>query len=102
MQCALYDLGGEGVAYHDSTKENEGSDRLNRGPDHERAHGSHYIWHFRAKEGVETSVRFDVNGKPAAVGKVPRATQSWHHWDYGRGNNWAFWVFERTGPVPGR
>ncbi len=50
---------------------------------------------------------------------MPRATQSWHHWDYGpigtitfpeaglqlltfhygRGNNWAFWVFEKIGPA---
>jgi hypothetical protein len=51
VQCALYDLGGEGVAYHDTTKENEGSDGLNRDPDHERAHGSHYVWHFRRQEG---------------------------------------------------
>jgi hypothetical protein len=177
VQCALYDLGGEGVAYHDTTKENEGSDVLNRDPDHERAHGSHYIWHFRAKEGVDlsyvkdwadlnhrnpvtppinlvyigwtadgewtnytvdvkepgtysikalyshlaTAVTFDLNGKPAATGKVPRATESWHHWDYGpigtitfpeaglqlltfhygSGNNWAFWVFEKVGPAAG-
>jgi hypothetical protein len=175
VQCALYDLGGEGVAYHDTTKENEGSDVLNRDPDHERAHGSHYVWHFRGKEGVDLSyvkdwadlnhpnavsppinlfyigwtsdgewtnytvdvkepgtytikalyshmatvVSFDLNGKPAAAGKVPRATESWHYWDYGpigtitfpeaglqlltfhygRGNNWAFWVFEKIGPA---
>jgi hypothetical protein len=174
VQCALYDLGGEGVAYHDTTKENEGSDGLNRDPDHERAHGSHYVWHFRRQEGVDisyvkdwadlnhqnavsppinllylgwtsdgewtnytvdvkepgtytikalyshlkTTVSFDVNGVPAATGKVPRATESWHHWDYGpigtitfreaglqvltfhygQGNNWAFWVFEKVGP----
>jgi hypothetical protein len=55
VQCALCDLGGEGVAYHDTTKENEGSDVLNRDPDHERAHGGHYIWHFRAKEAADIS-----------------------------------------------
>jgi hypothetical protein len=172
VQCALYDLGGEGVAYHDTTSENEGSNGLNRDPDHERAHGSHYVWHFRAKESVDISyvkdwadlnhpnpvtppvnllylgwtsdgewtnytvdvkepgtysikalyshragaVRFDLNGKPAAAGQVPRATESWHHWDYGpiatitfpeaglqlltfhydSGNNWAWWVFEKV------
>jgi hypothetical protein len=68
-----------------------------------------------------TAVSFDLNGKPATEGRVPRATVSWHHWDYGpigtivfpeaglqvltfhygAGNNWAYWVFEKTGPVPG-
>ena len=58
VQCALYDLGGEGVAYHDTTPENEGSDRLNRQItpyNHQRAHAADYIWHFRAKEGVDIS-----------------------------------------------
>jgi hypothetical protein len=55
VYAALYDLGGEGVAYHDTTPLNEGSDGLNRDPDHERAHGGHYIWHFRAKEAVDVS-----------------------------------------------
>jgi len=76
VQCALYDLGGEGVAYHDTTKENEGSDVLNRDPDHERAHGSHYVWHFRGKEGVDLLT-----------------------FHYGSGNNWAFWVFEKVAPA---
>jgi hypothetical protein len=81
VQCALYDLGGEGVAYHDTTKENEGSDVLNRDPDHERAHAGPYVWHFRRKEGVDLS--YVKDGRPAATGRVPRATESWHHWDYG-------------------
>lgn len=55
VYAALYDLGGEGVAYHDTTPLNEGSNGLNRDPDHERAHGSHYIWHFRAKDGADVS-----------------------------------------------
>ncbi len=58
VQCALYDLGGEGVAYHDTTPENEGSDVLNRQTspyNHQRAHAAHYVWHFRAKEGVDVS-----------------------------------------------
>src|SRR5580692_2269295 len=29
VMCAYYDLGGEGVAYHDNTKENSGSGKLN-------------------------------------------------------------------------
>lgn len=176
VQCALYDLGGEGVAYHDTTPLNEGSNGLNRQttPDnHQRTHGCDYIWHFRANEAVDlsyvkdwadlnhpnavspainqfyigwaddgewtnytvnvrepgtysikalysymkTAISFDLNHRPAAACQVPRATQSWHYWDFGqigtitfpeaglqlltfhycRGNNWAFWVFEKIG-----
>ena len=48
VQCAYYDLGGEGVAYHDTTPTNEGSGKLNP------ADGS-YLNEFRMKEGVDTS-----------------------------------------------
>ena len=48
VQCAYYDLGGEGVAYHDSTKKNEGSGGLNP------ADGS-YLNEFRMYEAVDTS-----------------------------------------------
>jgi hypothetical protein len=48
VQCAYYDLGGEGVAYHDTTPENEGSGKLNP------ADGS-YLNEFRMHEGVDTS-----------------------------------------------
>lgn len=186
VQCALYDLGGEGVAYHDTTPANEGSDGLNRQItpyNHQRIHASEYIWHFRAKEGVDISfvkdwadlnhpnavsppinqlyigwasdgewvnytvdvkepgtyavkclysyaeqevtrdasgkpvagISFDLNGRPAGAGEFPRGTHHWHQWDYGqiatvvfpetgpqlltlhyrRGNNWAFFVFEK-------
>lgn len=189
VSCALYDLGGEGVAYHDTTPENEGSGVLNRQDsphNHQRAHASEYVWHFRANEGVDVSfvkdwadlnhtnavsppvnqfylgwtadgewvnytvnvrepgtyavkclysyveaevhrdargqpvgrIGFDLNGRPAAECRLPRGTAGWHYWDYGqiatitfpesgpqlltfhyrRGNNWAFFVFEK---VPG-
>lgn len=188
VQCALYDLGGESVAYHDTTPENEGSGLLNRQTaphDHRRAHADDYVWHFRADEGVDLlfakdgadpdhtnavsppinqfyigwnpdgewvgytvqvrepgthavkslyayaeeevhrddaekmvgEIRFDLNGKSAAVCTPPRGTQGWHFWDHGqiatitgpesgpqllvfryrRGNNWAYFVFERIG-----
>ena len=48
VQCAYYDLGGEGVAYHDTTPKNEGSGGLNP------ADGS-YLNEFRMSEGVDTS-----------------------------------------------
>jgi hypothetical protein len=46
--CAYYDLGGEGVAYHDSDAANHGSGELNP------ADGS-YLHEFRMKEGVDIS-----------------------------------------------
>jgi hypothetical protein len=46
--CAYYDLGGEGVAYHDADAKNNGSGALNP------ADGS-YLNEFRMAEGVDTS-----------------------------------------------
>ena len=48
VMCAYYDLGGEGVAYHDSDAKNNGSGGLNP------ADGS-YLNEFRMHEGVDTS-----------------------------------------------
>jgi hypothetical protein len=48
VQCAYYDLGGEGIAYHDSDAKNNGSGSLNP------ADGS-YLNQFRMGEGVDTS-----------------------------------------------
>ncbi len=48
VMCAYYDLGGEGVAYHDSDAVNNGSGKLNP------ADGS-YLNEFRMKEGVDIS-----------------------------------------------
>lgn len=171
VYCALYDLGGEGVAYHDTDALNNGSNKLNLEPGHQRVHASPYVWHFRRDEGVDlsfvkdwadlnhtnlvspplnqfyigwtedgewtrytvqvahpgryrikclyafqtNSVRFDLNGKPAAVCRLPVATRDYHHWNlaeigtlefpeaglqvltfhYGKGNNFAWFEFER-------
>ncbi len=46
--CACYDLGGEGVAYHDTDPRNHGSGELNP------ADGT-YLNEFRIHEGVDTS-----------------------------------------------
>jgi hypothetical protein len=170
VQASLYDLGGEGVAYHDTTPANEGSGGLNASAEHQRAHASASVWGFRRSEAVDISyvkdiadlnhpnpvsphvnqlyigwaaedewtnytvevmkpgryrvkalysyqanqVSFDVNGKKAGECRLPLATESWHHWNfaeigsvdfpaaglqlltfhYGRGNNFAFFVFE--------
>jgi hypothetical protein len=48
VQCAFYDLGGEGVAYHDTDAKNNGSGALNP------ADGS-YLNEFRMHEGVDIS-----------------------------------------------
>ncbi len=55
VQASLYDLGGEGVAYHDTTPMNEGSGALNVKPEHQRAHASAYVWGFRRNEAVDLS-----------------------------------------------
>ncbi|HXR37692.1 MAG TPA: hypothetical protein VN776_01285 [Terracidiphilus sp.] len=55
--CAYYDLGGEGVAYHDSDAKNNGSGALNP------ANGS-YLNEFRMNEGVDTSyTKFGLDPK---------------------------------------
>jgi hypothetical protein len=48
VMCAYYDLGGEGVAYHDTDAKNHGSGELNP------VDGS-YLNEFRIAEGVDTS-----------------------------------------------
>jgi hypothetical protein len=48
VECAYYDLGGEGVAYHDTDAKNNGSGALNP------ADGT-YLNQFRMDEGVDTS-----------------------------------------------
>lgn len=48
VQCAYYDMGGEGVAYHDTTSKNQGSGMLNP------ADGT-YLNEFRMAEAVDIS-----------------------------------------------
>lgn len=61
--CAYYDLGGEGLAYHDADPQNHGSGELNP------ADGS-YLHEFRMHEGVDTSfTKFD--NKPDQVDDNP-------------------------------
>jgi len=48
IQCEFYDLGGEGIAYHDSDQINNGSGKLNP------ANGT-FLNEFRMKEGVDIS-----------------------------------------------
>lgn len=59
VELAYYDLGGEGVAYHDSDAINHGSGELNRQKLHERPGIPDAILHFREKEGVDLSFTKD-------------------------------------------
>jgi hypothetical protein len=59
VECAYYDLGGEGVAYHDTDAINHGNGELNLRPEHHRPHATPYFWNFRANEGVDISYTKD-------------------------------------------
>jgi len=59
LECAYYDLGGEGVAYHDTDAANNGNGVLNRQKNHQRPHATPYHWNFRADEGVDISYTKD-------------------------------------------
>ncbi|MGB2628362.1 MAG: carbohydrate-binding protein [Candidatus Acidiferrum sp.] len=55
LQAALYDMGGEGIAYHDVDAINHGSGELNYKPEHCEEGVSPAICHFRENEGVDIS-----------------------------------------------
>jgi hypothetical protein len=59
VELAYYDLGGEGVAYHDTDATNNGSGVLNRDPIHLRPGIPARIQHFRENEGVDVSFTKD-------------------------------------------
>jgi hypothetical protein len=59
IECAYFDAGGEGVAYHDTDAVNHGSGELNLKPEHHRPHATPYYWSFRANEGVDLSYTKD-------------------------------------------
>lgn len=59
VECSLYDLGGEGIAYHDFETENRGNGGLNLNPRHQRPHATPYQWEFRKEEGVDVSYTKD-------------------------------------------
>jgi len=55
LEAALYDLGGEGVAYHDTDAVNHGSGELNHQEGHCEQGVPEEVCHFRADEGVDIS-----------------------------------------------
>jgi hypothetical protein len=58
VELAYYDLGGEGIAYHDTSTENEGA-KLNRTKGHWRPGVPAHIAFFRENEGVDISYTKD-------------------------------------------
>jgi hypothetical protein len=58
VELAYYDLGGEGIAYHDTSSENEGA-KLNHTSAHWRPGVPAYIAFFRENEGVDISYTKD-------------------------------------------
>jgi len=61
--CAYYDLGGEGVAFHDTDGENQGSGKLNP------ADGS-YLNEFRRHEGLDVSYTKQVPDRESPSNRV--------------------------------
>jgi len=59
LELAYFDLGGEGIAYHDNSSKNEGA-VLNRKPGEQRPGISSYIAFFRANEGVDINYTKDI------------------------------------------
>jgi hypothetical protein len=55
LQAAFYDLGGEGIAYHDSDPINHGSGELNHKPEHCEQGVPVSICRFREGDGVDIS-----------------------------------------------
>ena len=68
VMCAYYDLGGEGVAYHDTDPTNKGSGTLN-------PRDGSYLNEFRMQEGVDTSYtkyHDDIDENPYEVVHPPK------------------------------
>ncbi|MEY4483878.1 MAG: hypothetical protein RL693_1330, partial [Verrucomicrobiota bacterium] len=59
IECAFFDLGGEGLAYHDTDAINALSGVLNQEEYHHRQGTSSYHWNFRKDEGVDLSFTKD-------------------------------------------
>jgi hypothetical protein len=59
LECAFYDLGGEGIAYHDTDPINVLSGVLNQQKNHQRPAASPYYWNFRKDEGVDITYTKD-------------------------------------------
>jgi len=81
LETAYYDLGGEGVAYHDADASNNGSGVLNRDPLHQRPGVPMSICHFREGEGVDISYVKDFADLNHTNMVVPEANQLYIGWE---------------------
>jgi hypothetical protein len=81
VELALYDLGGEGISYHDTDSTNNGSGVLNRQKLHERPGVPMYICHFREKEGVDISYTKDSADFNHPNMVVPTVNQLYIGWE---------------------
>lgn len=88
VELAYYDLGGEGIAYHDSTTANEGS-ALNRTSGHWRPGVPAYIAFFRENESVDISYTKDWADFNHPNKVDPRVNQLYIGWQsYGEWTNY--------------
>jgi hypothetical protein len=78
VECAYYDLGREGVAYHDTDPVNNGSGKLNQEKNHQRPHATPYHWNFRANEGVDVSYTKDFADFNHQQNRVAPATNQFY------------------------
>ena len=74
IECEYYNLGGEGIAYHDTDSVNSGSGALNKGKD--------YLSTFRTQEAVDISyTKFSNNGDNSEFNLVqPKKGQLYIGW----------------------
>lgn len=74
IECEYYNLGGEGMAYHDTDSVNSGSGALNKGKD--------YLSTFRTQEAVDISyTKFYNNGDNSEFNLVqPKKDQLYIGW----------------------
>ncbi len=96
VECAFYDLGGEGVAYHDSDAINRGSGELNRQSMHQRPHATPYFWNFRDTEGVDISYVKDFADLNHTNLVVPGTNQLYIGWTTNR--EWCNYTVEVKAP----
>ena len=97
IELAYYDLGGEGIAYHDKTSANEGS-VLNHTAGHARPGISAYLVFFREKEGVDISYTKDWADFNHPNKVEPKVNQLYIGWE--EDGEWANYTVDIK--VPGK
>jgi len=80
VELAYYDLGGEGVAYHDATPENLGA-ALNHTDGHLRPGVLPYVAFFREREGVDISYTKDWTDFGPSNKVDPKVNQLYVGWE---------------------